>query len=751
MTDLVHVLGGRMHGIRGRCRCPAHDDTTPSLSVTDRDGHVSVYCHAGCSQADVLAALATRGLDIRQSTSSSGGDIHDYRHPTLGPPSAVWPYRDAAGRLLGYAARFTTPTGKAFRPLVRDQRRWRVRGLPHPYPLFHLPDLITRPDAPVLIVEGEKTAEAASHRWPALVVVTSIHGAKSPHKTDWSPLNHRTVTIWPDADAAGRGYADTVAHLARDAGAAAVRIVTLPDDLPTGWDLADDPPEGTDLDALMAAASAHEIGVEGEHADDAEFERTVSLLAALPSYVYDRRRKDEAIRLGVRTVTLDDAVKAVRPSTANGTDPHGRALAWPEPEPWPEPVDDAGLLHEIADFVRTYVSLSAALADTVTLWTVMTWLHDALELSTFLNITSATKRCGKSLLLDVIGSLVYRLLPTNNVTTAALFRIIEQRAPTLLLDEADRMFAKPDIPDLLATLNGSQRRESAYVLRCVGDDHEVRQFRTWCPKALVGIGDLPDTVMDRSVIIRLERRPPGANLPHWRDRDRAAVTTLQRRLARWVDDHTDAILTTRQAVTFPAGLHDRARDGWEALLAIGEVAGGDWAGTTGRAHRACAHVHANTADDGGAPEMLLADLWTIFQDAGDPEVLSTKQMLEALHALEDRPWNEWRHGKPISSRGLSNLLRLFKVTPETVRFPVGVAKGYRRDALQPAWVAYLPRPEGGGLSVTSVTSLKTQDLSASLSVTPTRDVTDRHGEKPFRINDVTDVTDRTPRMTEDRD
>ena len=102
----------------------------------------------------------------------------------------------------------------------------------------------------------------------------------------------------------------------------------------------------------------------------------------------------------------------------------------------------AVLLTEIAVLIRTYVAVPLAIADAVALWVVMTWLHDGLEISTFLNITSATKRCGKSLLLDVISDLVCRSMPTSNVTPAALFRIIEQSAPTLLLDEADQTFAQ---------------------------------------------------------------------------------------------------------------------------------------------------------------------------------------------------------------------------------------------------------------------------------------------------------------------
>ena len=478
--------------------------------------------------------------------------------------------------------------------------------------------------------------------------------------------------------------------------------------------------------------------------------QALARLAALPPLDYDVIRKDEAARLRVRVDTLDREVAARRTTVPpNGQASPGRVLDWPEPEPWPEPVAGATLLIEIADLIRTYVCVPAQVADTVALWMVMTWLHADLEISPFLNITSATKRCGKTLLMDVIGALVHRPMPTNNVTAAALFRIIESRAPTLLLDEADRTFAKQDIPDLIATLNGSQRREAAYVLRCVGDEHEPRQFGTWCPKALAGIGDLPDTVTDRSLVVRLERRPPGHAVSQWRDRDRAAVTDLQRRIARWVHDHINAILQARNAVTFPVGLHDRARDGWEALLAIATVAGGDWAGDTGRARQACEHVNADVQEDAGVREQLLADLRMIFEEAGDPEALPTKQILNALHALDQRPWNEWRRGKPLSDQGLARLLRPFKLTSRTRRLAAGLAKGYDREPFQPVWDAYLP-PYGGSLRNT-VTSLKKKDLSGFRSVTPDVAVTERNGEKPLQTGACYGVTERTPPMTEEQE
>ena len=297
-------------------------------------------------------------------------------------------------------------------------------------------------------------------------------------------------------------------------------------------------------------------------------------------------------------------------------------------------------------------------------------------------------------------------------------------------------------------INGSQRRASAYVLRCVGDDHEPRRFGTWCPKVLAGIGDLPDTVRDRALVIRLERRPFDVAISRWRDRDRVQIARLQRQIVRWTSDHVTAILAARNEVVFSAVLHDRARDAWEALLAMGHTAGDDWAGPDGRAQRACQHVAGDADDDLGACEQLLGDLRAVFRAAGDPETLSTNHLLGALQALEERPWSEWRRGKPISARGLAHLLRPFKVQPETIRFTAGLAKGYRRGALQPAWTRYLPQ-DRGALPVTSVTSLNTEDLSAARSVTTNSAVTDRSGDKPSRINDVTDVTaDREIGITE---
>ena len=355
------------------------------------------------------------------------------------------------------------------------------------------------------------------------------------------------------------------------------------------------------------------------------------------------------------------------------------------------------MLTHITGLIRRYVDMPGEKAAAVAVWIVVTFLHDRLDLSTILNVTSATKRCGKTLLMEIVSALVLRPLSASGRTTpAAMFRVIEQHEPTLLLDEADTFMG--DDPELRGIVNGSQRREMAFVIRTVGKDHKPRRFGTWCPKAISGIGDLPDTVADRAIIIRLERRAPRAgDIPLWRDRDGQTIEVLRKKIARWTNDNADAVMERRNTVAFPSGLHDRACDAWEVLLAIGEIAGGEWAGSTGRVYRACGAVTAEVDPETGVREMLLSDIRMVFWEAGDPEHLPTGKsgdeydptapaILPALTAKEGRPWSEWSHGRPLSPRGLANLLKDFGIAPSTIRTShKSTPKGYKRSAFERHW------------------------------------------------------------------
>jgi hypothetical protein len=184
------------------------------------------------------------------------------RHPA-GKPTAFWIYRNAVGRVLFAKVRFDMADGsKLVLPLSYGSEpgsppKWQWKGVPQPRPLYGLDRLAGHPDAAVLVVEGEKAADAATALFPDMVAVTSPDGAGAANKADWSPLAGRRVAIWPDNDTEGQNYANSVIRMAQAAGADSVALVTIPDTFPTKWDLADPMPDGVtlpDLKVLLDAA-----------------------------------------------------------------------------------------------------------------------------------------------------------------------------------------------------------------------------------------------------------------------------------------------------------------------------------------------------------------------------------------------------------------------------------------------------------------------------------------------------------------
>ena len=275
--EIVHALGVRRSGKGWLAKCPAHKDKHPSLSIDEgSDGKALVKCRAGCSQDDVIDALRGRGLWPEPHTTApkaastvamrtampkapdvewtpvlpvpDGTPSPDFKGLLGAEPSAFWDYQDSRGRPLGYVARLDRADGKAMLPVTwccaGETTAWRVKAFPAPRPLYGLPQLAERPDAPVLVVEGEKVVVAAAQLFDDRVAVTWHGGSGAVGKADWRRLKGRDIVIWPDADAPGKKAALEVAEQALCAGATSARIVALPDGLPDGWDLADTAPDG---------------------------------------------------------------------------------------------------------------------------------------------------------------------------------------------------------------------------------------------------------------------------------------------------------------------------------------------------------------------------------------------------------------------------------------------------------------------------------------------------------------------------
>ena len=175
-------------------------------------------------------------------------------------------------------------------------------------------------------------------------------------------------------------------------------------------------------------------------------------------------------------------------------------------DPWPEPVNPAQLLTDIAATIQRFIVCDEEVSHAVALWVAMTWFIDVVQVAPMAVITAPEKRCGKTLLLSLLGRLSARAITASSISPAALFRTIDAWQPTLLIDEADA-FMK-DNEELRGLLNSGHTRDSAYVIRTVGENFTPTKFNTWGAKALAGIGHVADTLMDRAVILELRRKLP---------------------------------------------------------------------------------------------------------------------------------------------------------------------------------------------------------------------------------------------------
>lgn len=351
--------------------------------------------------------------------------------------------------------------------------------------------------------------------------------------------------------------------------------------------------------------------------------------------------------------------------------------------------EGAALLDEVAEFIGLFVAFpSPAALVAVVLWVAHAHAVNAFDSTPRLALLSPEPGSGKTRVLEVLELLVRTPMHVLSASVAAIFRSIEAKQPTLLFDEVDAIFGRTgrgdDAEDLRGLLNAGHR-SGATVPRCVGPTHEVREFPVFTPVALAGLGDLPDTLMSRSVIIRMRRRGPTEHVRPFRRRAvEAQGSGLRGRLEEWTgrieDDLADAW------PEMPEGVTDRPADVWEALLAIADAAGNDW---PERARTACQELcKVSVSREASLGIRLLTDIRAIF---GPNERLFTDTILKSLHALDESPWADLR-GKPLDARGLARRLGQYEVESRSVRIGDRTAKGYAAEDLWDTWQRYCPPP-----------------------------------------------------------
>ena len=323
-----------------------------------------------------------------------------------------------------------------------------------------------------------------------------------------------------------------------------------------------------------------------------------------------------------------------------------------------------------------------------TLWIAHTHLMQCWESTPRIAFNSPERGSGKTRALEVTETLVPNPIHAVNVTPAYLFRKVgdeEAGLPTILYDELDTLFGSKvhDTGEVRGLLNAGHRR-GAKAGRCivVGKKVMTEEIPAYCAVALAGLGNLPDTIASRSILIDMRRRAPHEAVEPFRHRYHASqAEPIKAALAAWCADH-EAALGAEPAM--PQGIEDRDADCWEPLLAIADAAGADW---PKRAREAAVALVARSAERTQTSGVqLLADLFDVFQAA---DKLATETILLRLHGLPESAWADV-YGKPLNQRGLATRLRKYGIKPKVVRIGDSTPRGYLAADLHNAWNRYVP-------------------------------------------------------------
>jgi hypothetical protein len=474
--------------------------------------------------------------------------------------------------------------------------------------------------------------------------------------------------------------------------------------------------DGADApNALVDAAVSAELSEAGE------IKRLAGLKETDPAE-YDRERVRIADKFGMRRPTLDKKVAQEKTAPKGGKgEADSNGLVEREPQPWHDQVSLAEVLKELRERLAKHIVFgSKAQGTAVTLWIAHTYVFEQFEFTPRLALESATARCGKTTLHDLLGLTGHRPVEADKLTPASLVRLKAATGPaTVLLDEmGDALRASPELESVLRS--GFQRGKNALVLRSLPDGSFVHEmYDVFAPVAIALVGSLRGALADRAIHIHLRRKSVQAKVQKLRHgRNRQHLLDIGRQLARWAADDGDAL---GDEPNIPEALNDRAGDFAVPLLAIADQAGGAWPEEARAALVQLIAEGADRASDNAI--LLLRDLRWIFdadlkqQEAGRPALppeeqekqrsllaekqeISSELLVEQLVRLAECPWPRMESGRPLSQYTLSVLLRDFSIQPVNMGPENARKRGYRRLQFTEAWSAYLrvfsPRPPNQG-------------------------------------------------------
>ena len=406
-------------------------------------------------------------------------------------------------------------------------------------------------------------------------------------------------------------------------------------------------------------------------------------------------------------------------------------------------VDGLDLMAGLQESLKKYISLPRHAAPAVCYWVLHTYCLDATKISPRLHIKSPEMRCGKSTLLAWLERLVYKPMLAGSSTYSALFQIICDNKPTVLLDEVDNWVMGGGNGSVNNEIHGvinNGYRHDGKVIKTVngnGKEHVPRAFPVYGAMALGGIRDIPRTAADRSIAIALERKPASFSIEPMPDNTFPEFIKLAGECQRWANDNKQKLKEILPELPQEI-ISDRAKDNWRPLFAIAELIGDN---TSKLTRAAVALSESSESTDHG--NLLLYDIREFFEKHPTQDHIFSRELDNYLMELEERPWSNFYNGKPIAPRKRAKLLSAYKITSSAIERGGKNAKGYLKKHFDKVFAQYLaPLPPRFAVKPSEVK--QTAGYSKNISVRNKSDLTDKKTPKATDSNGPDALTDKTP-------
>jgi hypothetical protein len=402
-------------------------------------------------------------------------------------------------------------------------------------------------------------------------------------------------------------------------------------------------------------------------------QKTFETVIKLPSTQHEGKLKALAKRIGEDI----DVLRAEFEEFAK----EGKSEIGGDVVPWPDPVNAKALLTDVTVQLRRYMVVSDEQALAITLWIVFAWLHESIAVhSPLLVFKSAEPDSGKTTACGVLKFLTPRAHSAAELTGPSLYRFVDRVRPTLIIDDADRLFKRR--PELEHIVNISWTRGT--LIPRTGPYGDPVWFDPFCAKVVAGANLLlPKTTATRTVTVKLLPKLPSERVEDFNHTDDERFYELRRKLARWSIDNATALKNANPAL--PPGFNNRLAMNWRLQLAVADLAGGDWP----KRARAAAVRLDDKREERSEGVRLLAALRDLFTKHGSQ--LTSAEVVRLLTANEESEWAAFRNHGPVTKRQVAVLLDAYDIHPDYIH-PQGRQKterGYKVEWFANTFKRYL--------------------------------------------------------------